>query len=70
LGSRLYKSVELKKGYMPIVTPKNSELKYIEFGRLFLPEKGDEYKSETVKRLFRKAHHGLPAHKCGIQSYS
>jgi len=50
LGSRLYKSVEPKKGYMPIVTPKNSELKYIEFGRLFLPEKGDEYKSETVNR--------------------
>jgi len=50
MQTRLYKSVESKKGYTPIVNPKNSELKYIEFGRLFLPEKGDEYKCETGNR--------------------
>jgi 5-deoxy-glucuronate isomerase len=50
MRSCLYKSVEPKKGYNPIVTAKNSELKYLEFGRLFLPEKEDEYKSETANR--------------------
>jgi len=48
--SRIYKNVELKKGYTSIVTPENSELKYIEFGRLFLPDKGDEYRDKTRSR--------------------
>jgi len=44
---RLYRSVELKNGYAPIVTPKNSELKYIKFGRLLLSKKCNEYEDET-----------------------
>jgi len=44
---RLYRSVELKNGYAPIVTSKNSELKYIEFGRLLLSKKCNEYEDET-----------------------
>jgi len=48
--SRLYKSVQAKKGYTPIVSPKNSELKYLEFGRLYLPQEGDEYRSVTADR--------------------
>jgi len=44
---RLYRSVELKNGYAPIVTPKNSELKYIEFGRLLLSKKSNEYEDRT-----------------------
>ena len=39
---RLFKSVGLKDGYTCLVSPENSELKYIEFGRIFLPEKDDE----------------------------
>lgn len=57
MKSYLYKSVELKKGYTPIVNPKNSELKYTEFGRLFLSEEGDKYTgrtegNETVLTIF------------------
>ena len=47
---RLYKSFELKNGYSPIVNPENSELRYIEFGRLLLSKKSDEYKDETRNR--------------------
>jgi 5-deoxy-glucuronate isomerase len=48
--SHLYKSVEPKKGYTPIITPRSSDLKYLEFGTLLLAEKGDEYGSETQNR--------------------
>jgi len=50
MRSRLHKGTEPGKGYIRIVSPENSELRYIEFGRLFLPERGDEYKSETRDR--------------------
>ena len=50
MQSRLFKSVDLKKGYSPIVTVENSELNYIEFGRLFLPRKGDDYRGKTACR--------------------
>jgi 5-deoxy-glucuronate isomerase len=43
----LYKVGEIKKGYTPIVSPENSELKFIEFGRLLLPNIGEIYISET-----------------------
>jgi len=48
--SRIYKASEPKKGYTPIVSPKNSELKYVEFGRLCLPQRGDEYRGTTADR--------------------
>lgn len=48
LVTRLYKNPGFRKGYTPIVHPKNSELKYIEYGVLFLPEEGDEYYGETL----------------------
>jgi len=47
MTKRIFKNLELKKGYTSIVSPENSELKYIEFGRLFLPEKNDDYKGKT-----------------------
>ena len=47
---RLFKSVGLKEGYTCIVSPENSELKYIEFGRIFLPEEGNEYSNATGNR--------------------
>ncbi|MDH5794488.1 MAG: 5-deoxy-glucuronate isomerase [Candidatus Bathyarchaeota archaeon] len=50
MRSRLYKCVELEKGYMPVVTTENSELRYLEFGRLTLPGKSDEYEGKTVGR--------------------
>jgi len=50
MTKRIFKNVKLKKGYTSIVSPENSELKYIEFGRLFLPEKNDEYKGKTGSR--------------------
>jgi len=50
LKKRIFKNTELKEGYTCIVSPENSELKYIEFGRLFLPNKGEEYRGETGNR--------------------
>ncbi len=50
MPKRIFKNIELKSGYTSIVSPENSELKYIEFGRLFLPEKNDEYNGETESR--------------------
>jgi len=47
---RIFKDTGLKSGYTLIVSPENSELKYIEFGRLFLPQKNDEYKGKTGSR--------------------
>jgi len=47
MRSYLYKAGELKEGYTTIVSPKNSELKLIEFGRLLLQEKGKTYKDKT-----------------------
>jgi len=47
---RHYKGIKIEKGYKPIVTPQDTGLKYIEFGRLVLPEKGAEYESETLNR--------------------
>lgn len=64
MQSRLFKSAELKKGYSPIVTAENSELNYIEFGRLFLPRKGDEYKSKTASR---EAVLTIFAGKCSVE---
>jgi len=46
-AKRIFKDTGLKSGYTPAVSPENSELKYIEFGRLFLPQKNDEYEGET-----------------------
>ena len=46
----IFKNTGLKSGYTLIVSPENSELKYIEFGRLFLPQKNDEYKGKTGSR--------------------
>jgi len=64
MPKRIFKNVGLKSGYTCIVSPENSELKYIEFGRLFLPEKNDEYKGKTggreaVLTIFRG--------KCSVQ---
>ena len=50
MESRLFRGTELKKGYTPVASPDNSELRYLEFGRLFLPEKGDGYRGETGGR--------------------
>ena len=50
MRTRLYKAIGLEKGYTPVVSPSNSELKYIEFGRLYLPKKGDEYVGKTGSR--------------------
>jgi len=47
MTKRIFRNVKLKKGYTCIVSPENSELKYIEFGRLFLPEKEENYTGET-----------------------
>jgi len=47
---RIFKNVGLKSGYTCIVSPKNSELKYIEFGRIFLSEKNEKYEGETGSR--------------------
>lgn len=43
----LFKSVKVNRGYVPIVSPANSELKHIEFGLLALPETGDRFVGET-----------------------
>ncbi len=48
--SYLYRATTLESGYNPVVGPENSELKLIEFGRLYLPEKGDEFFEETGDR--------------------
>jgi len=49
----LYKTVELKKIYMPILNPRNSVLKYLEFGVLLLPKKESTLKAKpsTVNML-------------------
>ncbi|MCD6465903.1 5-deoxy-glucuronate isomerase [Candidatus Bathyarchaeota archaeon] len=47
MAGRLFKKPIIEKGYMPIVHPGNSELKYLEYGILFLPKEGDEYSSKT-----------------------
>lgn len=64
MQSRLFKRVELKKGYSPIVTVENSELNYIELGRLFLPRKGDEYSRKTAGR---EAVLTIFAGKCSVE---
>jgi len=46
----LYKGVSLESGYTRIVGPENSELRLLEFGRLILPEKGDEFHRESGSR--------------------
>ncbi len=43
----LYKVGELQEGYTSIVNSENSELKLIEFGHLFLSNKGERYREET-----------------------
>jgi len=50
MKKRIFKNIKLKSGYTRIVSPENSELKYIEFGRLFLPEKNEEYSGKTEGR--------------------
>jgi len=45
--SFLYKCKKLDEGYNVIVTPKNSELKYLEFGRLILNSSVSEFSSKT-----------------------
>jgi len=50
MKTRLFKGVKPKKGYTPIATTHNSELKYLEFGRLFLCGQGDEYRGGTGSR--------------------
>ena len=49
-ASYLYKAKPLKEGYTTIVSPENSELRFIEFGRLYLPEAGDKYADKTRNR--------------------
>jgi 5-deoxy-glucuronate isomerase len=44
----LYKAGELKEGYTSLVSGENAELKFIEFGRLFLREESESYKGDTV----------------------
>ncbi|KYH40160.1 MAG: myo-inositol catabolism protein [Candidatus Bathyarchaeota archaeon B26-2] len=46
----LYKGAALESGYTLIVGPENSELRLLEFGRLILSEKGDEFFEETGDR--------------------
>jgi 5-deoxy-glucuronate isomerase len=48
--NRLFKGSKIGRGYTPIAHPGNSELKHIEYGVLFLPEKGEEYVDETGSR--------------------
>ena len=43
----LYRVGKLKEGYSTIVSPKNSELKFTDFGILFLSNKGERYEGET-----------------------
>jgi len=50
MRKRIFKNAGLKSGYTCIVSPKNSELKYIEFGRIFLSEKNEKYEGETGSR--------------------
>jgi len=47
MKNHLFKARELGKGYDCIVSPRNSELKLIEFGRLFLSIEGEIYRGET-----------------------
>jgi len=47
MAKHLFKATELKEGYTSIVSPKNSELKLIEFGRIFLSDQGKRYSGET-----------------------
>ena len=46
----LYKGKELKEGYQTIVSPQNSDLKWLEFGRLFLSGIGREFSDNDEKR--------------------
>jgi 5-deoxy-glucuronate isomerase len=50
MKSRFFKAAEQEPGYTPIVTPRNSELKYIEFGTLLLNNKKQRHKGETKNR--------------------
>jgi 5-deoxy-glucuronate isomerase len=50
MESRLFKATKRETGYTPIVTPLNSELKYIEFGTLLLNNKRQQYNGETEDR--------------------
>lgn len=50
MPKRIFKNIKLTEGYTRIVSPENSELKYIEFGRIFLPEKDEEYRGKTEGR--------------------
>ncbi|MBS7634421.1 5-deoxy-glucuronate isomerase [Candidatus Bathyarchaeota archaeon] len=45
--NRLFKGSNIGKGYTPIAHPGNSELKHIEYGVLYLSEKGEEYADKT-----------------------
>jgi len=47
MRNRLFKARKLEAGYSAIVSPENSELKFTEFGHLFLPDQGRRWKGET-----------------------
>ncbi|MCS7120383.1 MAG: 5-deoxy-glucuronate isomerase [Nitrososphaerota archaeon] len=66
MQSHIYKAKKMRKGYTNIVGPQNSELRYIEFGILFLPEVGDKFEgrtesNEVVLTIFTG--------KCSIQAW-
>ena len=63
MGFRLYRT-ETRKGYTPVVTTENSELRHIEFGRLLLPKQGDEYVGKTADR---EAVLTIFAGKCSVE---
>ena len=46
----LYKEKKIKEGYQTIVSPENSDLKWLEFGRLFLPGRGKEFSDIDEER--------------------
>lgn len=53
----LHKGEKIKEGYQTIVSPQNSDLKWLEFGRLFLSEAGKEFsdideEKETALSIF------------------
>ncbi|KYH42757.1 MAG: myo-inositol catabolism protein [Candidatus Bathyarchaeota archaeon B63] len=50
MPKRIFKNIELREGYTSIVSPENSELRYIEFGRIYLPEREGEYEGKTGGR--------------------
>ena len=46
----LYESKDIQTGYNFIVGPQNSPLKWLEFGRIYLPQEGDLYEDRSRDR--------------------